>query len=162
LCFIVVSRVVNIDDKPIDSVVGRRKIFASRHSLHNSDHNMDQSDRIIPDTQFKQSCTSHRTESWNKVVSTNESYQNGPSTQTTYRSSFPWPKKGQEVAPDIEPIIVDEKVVPGTAVPIHETYTEKSYTIPNLSEMVEKADVSFATETESYYSVDEKINKKTE
>ena len=84
------------------------------------------------------------------------------STQTTYRSSFPWPNKGQEVAPDIEPIIGDEKVVPGTAVPIHETGAKKSYTIPNLSEEVEKADVSFATETESYYQVDEKINKKTE
>ena len=84
------------------------------------------------------------------------------STQTTYRSSFPWPKKSREVAPDIEPIIVAEKVIPGTAVPIHETGAKKSYTIPNLSSMVEKPDVSFAKETESFHPVVEKIKKKTE
>ena len=93
LCFIVVSRVVNIDSKPIEPVVGRRKIipdfvlvnnrenndlvFTSRHNSANShtnigDQSMEPSDKAVPDTEYRQSFT------WNKVVSQNTSHLDDP------------------------------------------------------------------------------------
>ena len=95
MCFIVVSRVLTLDTKPIESAVGRRKIIPDFDLVNNLDNNeleitcpplrqssaqtrtntadpdMDSNDKSVPETEYQKSFT------WNKVVSQNN-HNNDP------------------------------------------------------------------------------------